>query len=184
MVAAGALGLGYPLNAMQLLWINLVSDIFPGLALALEPAEPDVMDHPPRDPAEPIIKTGDFKRITFEAATMTATSLAAYGYGVMKYGVGPAAGTMAFQTLTISQILHAISCRSEQTGIFDAEKPPPNKYLTGAVLGSLVLQVATQLIPGLRNLLGLAPLAASDVLVVGAASALPLFISEATKPGL
>ena len=89
MVAAGVLGLGYPLNAMQLLWINLISDIFPGLALALEPAEPDVMEQPPRDPAEPIIKTDDFKRITFEAATMTATSLAAYGYGVMKYGAGP-----------------------------------------------------------------------------------------------
>ena len=184
MVAAGALGLGYPLNAMQLLWINLVSDIFPGLALALEPAEPDVMDHPPRDPAEPIIKTDDFKRITFEAATMTATSLAAYGYGVMKYGVGPAAGTMAFQTLTISQILHAISCRSEQTGIFDAEKSSPNKYLTAAVVGSLGLQAATQLIPGLRNLLGLTPLAVSDILVLGATSALPLFISEATKPGV
>ena len=184
MVAAGVLGLGYPLNAMQLLWINLISDIFPGLALALEPAEPDVMEQPPRDPAEPIIKTDDFKRITFEAATMTATSLAAYGYGVMKYGAGPGAGTMAFQSLTISQILHAISCRSETRSIFDAEKPPPNKYLTAAVLGSLGLQAATQLIPGVRSLLGLSPLAASDVLVVGAASVLPLFISEATKSGV
>ncbi len=184
MVAAGVLGLGYPLNAMQLLWINLISDIFPGLALALEPAEPDVMEQPPRDPAEPIVKTEDFKRITFEATTMTATSLAAYGYGVMKYGAGLAAGTIAFQSLTISQILHAISCRSEKRSIFDAEKSPPNKYLTGAVLGSLGLQVATQLIPGMRSLLGLSPLAASDVLVIGATSALPLFISEATKPGV
>ena len=183
MLAAGALGLGYPLNAMQLLWINLVSDIFPGLALALEPAEPDVMDHPPRDPAEPIIKTDDFKRITFEAVTMTATSLAAYGYGVMKYGVGPGAGTMAFQSLTISQILHAISCRSEQVGIFDEEKSAPNNYLTAAVVGSLGLQAVTQLFPWLRNLLGLTPLAASDILVLGATSTLPLFLSEATKPG-
>jgi P-type Ca2+ transporter type 2C len=184
MVAAGVLGMGYPLNAMQLLWINLISDIFPGLALALEPAEPDVMEQPPRDPAEPIIKTDDFKRITFEAATMTATSLAAYGYGVMKYGAGAGAGTMAFQSLTISQILHAISCRSETRSIFDAEKPPPNKYLTAAILGSLGLQAATQLIPGVRSLLGLTPLAASDFLVVGATSVLPLFISEATKSGV
>jgi len=152
--------------------------------LALEPAEPDVMEQPPRDPEEPIIKTDDFKRITFEAATITATSLAAYGFGAMKYGAGPAAGTMAFQTLTISQILHAISCRSENRSIFDAEKPPPNKYLTAAVLGSLGLQFATQLIPGVRNLLGLVPLTASDALVVGAASVLPLFISEATKSGV
>ncbi len=125
MFVAGALGMGYPLNAMQLLWINLVSDIFPGLALAMEPAEPDVINRPPRDPMEPIVKTEDFKRITFEAATMTAASLAAYGYGVARYGMGPAAGTMAFQSLTTSQILHSIRCRSEQRSIFDAEEAAP-----------------------------------------------------------
>ena len=129
MFVAVALGFGYPLNAMQLLWINLVSDIFPGLALALEPAEPDVMSRPPRDPKEPIVKSEDFKRITFEAVTMTTASLAAYGYGVMKYGMGPAAGTMAFHSLTTSQILHAISCRSETRSFLDAEMPP-NKYLS------------------------------------------------------
>jgi Ca2+-transporting ATPase len=115
---------------------------------------------------------------------MTATSLAAYGYGVMKYGVGPAAGTMAFQSLTIAQILHAISCRSEQIGIFDAERSAPNRYLTAAVVGSLGLQAVTQLFPWLRNLLGLTTLAASDFLVLAATSTLPLFLSEATKPGV
>jgi Ca2+-transporting ATPase len=181
MFVAGALGLGYPLNAMQLLWINLVSDIFPGLALALEPAEPDVMDQPPRDPMEPIVKAEGFKRITFEAATLTSASLAAYGYGVMKYGIGPAASTMAFQSLTTSQILHAISCRSENRTIFDSEKAAPNKYLTLAVAGSLGLQLVTQLIPGLRTLLGIAPVGVSDHLVIGATSVLPLLITEATK---
>ena len=184
MFVAGALGLGYPLNAMQLLWINLVSDIFPGLALALEPAEPDVMDRRPRDPMEPIVKTEDFKRITFEAATMTTASLAAYGYGVMKYGMGPVASTMAFQTLTTSQILHALSCRSEKRTIFDSEKSAPNKYLTAAVIGSLGLQLATQLIPGLRTLLGITPVAVSDALVIGATSVLPLLVTEATKNGV
>jgi P-type Ca2+ transporter type 2C len=183
MFIAAAVGLGYPLNAMQLLWINLVSDIFPGLALAMEPAEPDVMNHPPRDPHEPIVKTGDFKRITFEAATMTTASLAAYGFGVMKYGVGPAAGTLAFQSLTTSQILHAISCRSEKRSIFDAEQSAPNKYLNMAIIGSLGLQLAAQFVPGLRSLLGTTPITISDGLVIGATSVLPLLINEATKNG-
>jgi P-type Ca2+ transporter type 2C len=183
MFIAGALGLGYPINAMQLLWINLVSDIFPGLALAMEPAEPDVMNQPPRDPMEPIVKTEDFKRITFEAATMTTASLAAYGYGVMRYGMGPAAGTLAFQSLTTSQILHAISCRSEHRSIFDAEKPAPNKYLNIAVIGSLVLQLGTFFVPGLRNLLGTTPVSALDGLVIGVASLAPLLLNEATKGG-
>lgn len=183
MFIAAAVGLGYPLNAMQLLWINLVSDIFPGLALAMEPAEPDVMNRPPRDPHEPIVKTSDFKRITFEAATMTTASLAAYGYGVMKYGLGPAAGTLAFQSLTTSQILHAITCRSEKRSIFDAEKPAPNKYLNIAIIGSLGLQLASQFVPGLRSLLGITPITVSDSLVIGATSVLPLLISEATKNG-
>jgi P-type Ca2+ transporter type 2C len=184
MFVAGALGLGYPLNTMQLLWINLVSDIFPGLALALEPAEPDVIDQPPRDPMEPIVKTEDFKRITFEAATITAASLTAYGYGLMKYGMGPAAGTMAFHSLTTSQILHALSCRSETRTIFDSEKVAPNKYLTAAVIGSLGLQLATLLVPGLRTLLGTTPVTLSDALVIGAASVIPLFVTEATKTGV
>ncbi|MBI5251745.1 MAG: cation-transporting P-type ATPase [Desulfomonile tiedjei] len=183
MFAAGALGLGYPLNPMQLLWINLVSDIFPGLALAMEPAEPDIMSRPPRDPAEPIVKKDDFKRITFEAATMTVASLTAYGYGIMKYGMGPAAGSMAFHSLTTSQILHSLSCRSENRSSFDAEMPP-NKYLNAAVLGSLALQLTTLFVPGLRSLLGLTPLAVSDALVIGAASLVPLLVNEATKPGV
>ncbi len=181
MFVAGALGLGYPLNAMQLLWTNLISDIFPALALTMEPAEPDVMDLPPRDPAEPIVKTGDFKRITFEAGTMTTAALAAYGYGIARYGIGATAGTVAFQTLTTSQVLHAISCRSEKHSIFDTTESPPNRYLNVAIVGSLALQVATQFIPGLRSLLGITPLTALDGLVVGVASVMPLLISEATK---
>jgi len=72
-----SLGLGQPLNAMQLLWINLLSDIAPGLALALEPPEPDVMQQPPRNPAEPILTSADYKRIASEAAVLSGGALGA-----------------------------------------------------------------------------------------------------------
>ncbi|MCL5237281.1 MAG: cation-transporting P-type ATPase [Nitrospirae bacterium] len=181
MFTAIAGGMGQPLNAMQLLWINLISDIFPGLALALEPAEPDVLSRPPRDPEEPIIKTSDFKRITFESGAISAGALGAYGYGIMRYGMGPQAGTMAFMGLAMSQLLHAISCRSEKHGIFDKEKLPPNRYLDMALGGSFALQALTVAVPGLRRLLGITPISLIDALVVGGSSVVPLVVNEATK---
>ncbi len=180
MFTATALGLSHPLNAMQLLWINLISDVFPGLALAMDPPEPDIMDQPPRDPEESIVKIEDFKRITAESAVMTASSLAAYAYGFMRYGVGMQAGTLAFQSLTGAQILHALNCRSETRSIFDDENQP-NRYLSTAVIVSLGLQAATQFIPGLRSLLGLAPLTLMDGLVATAGATVPLFINNAMK---
>ncbi|MEJ2716594.1 MAG: HAD-IC family P-type ATPase [Deltaproteobacteria bacterium] len=181
MTVAGGLGLGYPLNPMQLLWINLVSDIFPGLALALESPEPDVLSRPPRDPQEPILKKRDLKRLGFEAATITLSSLAAYVYGIVKYGRTPAARTMAFQTLTVSQILHALSCRSETHTVFEREALPPNRYLSIATIGSLGLQFIVQVTPALRRLLGLTRLGPIDGIVTAGTALVPLFINEFTK---
>ena len=94
-IAAGA---GHPLSAMQLLWINLMSDIWPGLALSFEPPEPDVLNHPPRDPNEPIITIQGLKRIAKESAIISAGSLSAYGYGILRYGISPQATTIEFRT--------------------------------------------------------------------------------------
>jgi Ca2+-transporting ATPase len=176
-----AAGIGAPLNAMQLLWINLLSDIFPGLALALEPPEPGVLHRPPKSPDESIVNSSDFKRLTFESATMSVSSLTAYGYGIMKYGMGTQAGTLAFQGLTLGQLLHALSCRSESRSIFDKEKLPPNKYLNLALGGSFALQILTMFVPGLQRLLGIAPVGLIDSLVIGGRAVLPLIVNEATK---
>jgi Ca2+-transporting ATPase len=181
MFAAITLGLGQPLNTMQLLWINLLSDIFPGLALALEPPEPDVLSRPPRDPNEAIVQPADFKRIAFESAVISAGSLTAYGYGIARYGIGPQAGTLAFTSLTVGQLLHAISCRTDKAVIFQKEKLPSNKYLNWALGGSFALQIAAMTIPGLRSLLGLTPIGLIDGLVIGASAFLPLMVNEATK---
>ena len=181
MFSAIAGGLGQPLNAMQLLWINLVSDIAPGLALALEPPEPDVLSRPPRNPNDPIIKSSDFKRIAFESAVLSAGALGAYGYGIARYGMGQRAGTMAFLSLTMGQLLHSISCRSEKHSIFDKEKLPPNQYLNLALTGSFAMQVAAMIVPGLRGLLGIAPINIIDGMVIGVCSAVPLLVNESTK---
>jgi Ca2+-transporting ATPase len=184
MTTATAVGLGEPLNAIQLLWLNLVSDIFPGLALALEPPEPNVLSQPPRNPNEPIIKTSDFGRIAFESGTMSVCTLAAYGYGLVKYGgIGPQASTMAFMSLTSAQLLHIISCRSENLSIFSREKLPNNSYLNAALLGSFSLQLMAIGIPQLRSLLKIAPIDAVDGAVICASALLPLLVNESTKSG-
>jgi Ca2+-transporting ATPase len=181
MVVVVALGAGQALTPIQLLWINLITDIFPGLALAMESPEPDAMDKPPRDPNEPIIRKQDFKRLGLESAVITAGALGSYGYGLWRYGPGPQSGTMAFSTLTIAQILHALSCRSETHSIYDKTSLPPNRYLNLAIGGSLLAQVLASVIPGIRKFLGLTPIGLLDALVIGAGATIPLLINDATK---
>ncbi len=176
-----AAGLGSPLTTMQLLWINLVSDIFPGLALTQEPPEPDVLDRPPRPAAEPIFTPAEYWRIAQEGATLTAATLGAYGYGIMRYGLGPRAGTLAFNTLTISQLLHTLSCRSDRQWIFSGGLPA-NPFLSLAVAGSIALQIGALLIPGLRTILGMTPISILDAAVIAGTSLLTLVMNEMTKP--
>jgi Ca2+-transporting ATPase len=181
MFTATAAGLGQPLNPMQLLWINLVSDIAPGLALALEPPEPDVLRRPPRRPDEPLIQSSDLQRIAFESTMLSAGALGAYGYGILRYGLGPQASTMAFTSLTMGQLLHAISCRSESPPVLSARPLPPNRYLNLALLGSCAVQVLALFIPGLRSVLGITPIGLLDSLVIGSSALFPLVINEASK---
>jgi Ca2+-transporting ATPase len=181
MITATAVGIGEPLNAIQLLWLNLVTDIFPGLSLAMEAPEPDVLNQPPRDPNEPIIKNTDFGRIVFESAAISISTLAAYGYGIFKYGISPKARALAFMTLTSGQLLHTISSRSEKHSIFSKEKLPPNPYLNAAILGSFGIQLLTLTVPQLRGLLKITRLNIVDIAVITSGALLPLLVNEGTK---
>jgi Ca2+-transporting ATPase len=174
-------GMGQPLNAMQLLWINTISDIFPALALSMAPPEPDVMNRPPRRPEQRIIENLDLKRMAVESGVITAGAMGAYGYGTSRYGLGPRASTLAFQGLTLGQLLHTLSCKSEAHSIFKTDDQPRSAALNMAVGGSLALQGLTMVVPGLRRLLGLAPINLSDIGVIGASAVLPFLINEATK---
>jgi Ca2+-transporting ATPase len=181
MLAGIALGAGEPLSPMQLLWINLISDIFPGLALALEPSEYDVMQRPPRDPEEPIILTRDLVRMGVESAVITGGTLASYAYALSRYGAGPRASSQAFMTLTTAQLIHALSCRSPHTTFFRPGKRRRNTYLEVALGASLLVQGMASLLPGLRKLLGISPVNLLDAVVIGAGAVGPLLINEATK---
>jgi Ca2+-transporting ATPase len=166
---------------MQLLWINIISDIFPGLALSREKSAADLMQTPPRDADEALFSAVDFKQMLVESSIISTGSLAAYGYGLFRYGAGAQASSLAFQSLTIGQLMHAFSCRSKHTSIFDRQKLPPNPSLAWSVGGSLALQVLTMIVPGLRSFLGVTSLGLFDAAVIGASSLLPFVAIEARK---
>ena len=180
MLVTTALGFGEALNPMQLLWINLVTDVFPALALAMEPPERDVLRKPPRDPHQPIIGRGDTFRLLRESSLITAGSIGVFGYSVARYGAGMQASTNTFMTLTLAQFLQAISCRSEDTTILNPGRPG-NAYLNLAIAGSIGLQALTVAFPPLRNLLRLSPMGLADLMVILAGTTGPFLINEASK---
>ena len=112
---------------------------------------------------------------------MAAGSMGSYGYAMARYGGGQKASTIAFMTLTMGQLLHAYSCRSDHIGIFSHETLRSNRYLDLAIGGTALLQWATVLVPGVRSLLGNTPIGPLDVAAIGAGSVLPFFLNEATK---
>ncbi|MGE5651695.1 MAG: cation-translocating P-type ATPase [Bacillota bacterium] len=173
-------GAGSPLTPMQLLWLNLLSDVLPAIALTAEPPEEDVMARPPRDARQPMIGRDDLAHYTREAALIAGGALAAHLYATARHGAGPRAGSVAFNTLILGQLLHALSCRSERRRPFSGAAR--NRQLDWAIAGSVGLQLLANLVPGLRRLLGMRAPVFGDVLAVAAGAALPLLLNEAAKP--
>jgi Ca2+-transporting ATPase len=174
------LGLPDPLDPLALLWTNLITDVSPAIALGLEPAEPDILQRPPFRRVGGLLERNDWRRVATDGGLMTAASLAAFVYGLSRYGAGPQARTIAFMTLTGSQLAYALTARSDSR-ITDP-RLRSNRLLTGVTLGSLALQAGTVLLPPLRGVLRTAPLAPADWLVVAGTAALPALIRELTKP--
>jgi Ca2+-transporting ATPase len=177
-LASLLLGLKPPFNAMQLLWINLVTDIFPGLALAQEPAEDGVLARPPRDPAEPIIDNEDLGVMIRESAVMTGGTLASYLYGLWRYGPGPQASTLALSTIVGGELAHALACRSDELSLLEHHRLAPNRKLDLALGGTAAIQWLATALPPLRRLLGTAPLGPLDLLVSGLSVAIPELIND------
>jgi Ca2+-transporting ATPase len=169
---------------MQLLWINLLTDVFPELALAVEPPESDVLARAPRDPQRPMFTHGELWRIGAEGTIITCGALGAYAWAAARHGAGPIAGTMGFTTLTLAQLLHAISARSETHSVFDRTRLATSKWMPIAVGGTVAMQVAANLLPPLRAMLGTVPLGLGDWGAVLTAATIPFVINETLKLAL
>jgi Ca2+-transporting ATPase len=158
----GALARESPLSPLQLLWLNMLTDVVPALALAVEPAEPGVLERPPRDPTAPLLGRGEHRRLGRAALEMAAASLGSYALAG-PLGVSPKA--MAFTSLITAQLLHTEACR--------ASSHADNPYLRRALLGSFALQLGALAVPPVAAALGVGGAGAIPLVIAAAVGALP-----------
>lgn len=193
-----------PLTAIQLLWLNMVTDGAPALALAREKGDPFVMNQPPRPKSEPIIYGPMRRGILIQAVAQTAATLGAFFTGLVWHlqmtksipdGVNPlvflfrydwtgvqihTAQTMAFVTLSLCELFRAFTVRSErlsilETGFFS------NIYLVWAVIVSTLLLILTVVVPVLNPIFNTQPLSVAQWQLVIALAIIPAIVEEITK---
>ena len=172
------LGLETPLLAIQLLWINLVTDSFPAIALGMEPAEKDIMNRKPNDSKKSIFADGLWEKIFVEGFMIGILTLFAFSLGNKLYGL-QVGRTMAFISLSMLELVHSFNVRSEESlfkaGLFK------NKYLIGAFLIGIILQVRVVVIPKIADIFDVVLLNNKQWIYTAIISILPLVIVEIQK---
>ncbi len=175
--------LDVPLSPLQILWMNLVTDGFPALALAVEPAEPDVMDRPPHDPQEGIFARGlgaYMLRIGVVFAIISVTLMVWAYHWSQQEGDPDRWKTMVFTTLCLAQMGHAIAVRSSSRLTIEMS-PWSNPFVLGAVVLTLVLQLMLIYVTPLRNFFGTQLLSPFELLICFGFSTLLFVWVEAEK---
>ena len=162
MLIAPLIGMPFALLPLQILWVNLVTDGLPGLALSIEPAEKNVMHRPPYPPNENVFGRGMARQILWVGILMGFVSL---GIGYYYWSIGnPNWQTIIFTTLTLSQMGNALALRSERESLFKIGLLS-NKALLNAVLLTLVLQLAVVYVPFLQSVFRTKPLSWQELLI-------------------
>jgi P-type Ca2+ transporter type 2C len=178
MLVGPFLGLGLPLLPLQILWINLVTDGPPALALSAEPAEQGIMRRPPRPPGESIFGRGLGRHVVWVGALMALVSLATgLWYSQTAPGIWQ---TMVFTTLTLSQLSHVMAIRSGDESLFRVG-PLSNKPLLGAVALTFALQLLAIYAPFFQRFLETEALPLADLAIAVALSTIIFWAVEAEK---
>lgn len=172
------LGLDTPLLAIQLLWINLTTDSFPAIALGLEPADKNIMNKKPNDSKKELFADGLWSKILVEGIMIGVLTLFAFNLGTSFYGL-EVGRTMAFISLSMLELVHSFNIRSEESifkiGMFK------NRYLIGAFILGIILQVSVAVIPQIATIFDVVPLNNIQWLYTITISILPIFIMETQK---
>jgi P-type Ca2+ transporter type 2C len=169
-----------PLAGLMILWNNLVIDVLPSFALALEPSRDDVMREPPRDPRAPVIDRAVLRRISVSAVLVAAIGLAAYGLGTFRLGLDTAgAQTMTFVAMSLGQVLTVFNARSETgSGFRGASR---NRWLWAALAITFALEAAALFIPPLRDILRLTWLPIGAWAIALLLGLLPVAVVQTTR---
>jgi Ca2+-transporting ATPase len=174
-------GQASPLAPIQILWLNLLTDGGPALALGLEKGDPDIMEQPPRPPNEPIINRPMLRGIAVQTLAITAAVLGAFFVGLnLERGSLDLARTMAFVTLSASELLRAYTARSERVPLFRGG-PLANPLMQVAVGGSLVLLLAVVYLPFLQPVFHTVPLGLREWVIMLPLLFVPAVVAELNK---
>ena len=172
------LGIKSPLLAIQLLWINLVTDSLPAIALGLEKEEENIMSRLPRNPKKNLFADGLWWKIIIEGAMLGIFTLLAFSIGNRLYSV-EVGRTMAFLTLGILELVHSFNIKSEESifkiGVLE------NKYLVGALVLGVILQVIVVVVSPLAQVFSLVPLTGMQWLYTILIAVAPIPIVEIQK---
>lgn len=172
------LGIKSPLLAIQLLWVNLVTDSLPAIALGLEKAENNIMNRLPRNPRKSLFADGLWGKITTEGVMIGVLTLVAFSIGNNLYSI-EVGRTMAFLSLGILELVHSFNIKGEEsilkTGLFE------NRYLVGAFVLGTLLQVVVVVISPLAQIFDVVPLNSVQWLMTVIISILPVVIVELQK---
>ena len=158
------------LYPVHILWINLITDSVPALALGMEKGEPDIMSKAPRDPDEGVFARGVGTGVIYQGVVVALLTLAAYFIGFVIEGgslstlaTSEDGITMAFLTLSMAEIFHSFNLRSLHGSLFKIKKQ--NKYLYGSLVISMILTAAIVFIPAFSDLFGFAHISLNEYLI-------------------
>ncbi len=172
-------GYSSPLNAISLLWVNLVTDSLPAIALGLDPDDDNIMNRPPNNAKNSLFSVSMWRDIILQGLMIGALSLLAFSIGTNVFGNILVGRTMAFAVLSISQLVHAFNMRSEtsviKAGLFK------NKYLILSFLVGVILEVSVISIEPVARIFDITPLSPIQWVITAMLSIIPLFIVETGK---
>ena len=172
------LGFKSPLLAIQLLWVNLVTDSLPAIAIGLEPPEKDIMNRKPISSKKGIFADGLWNKIIVEGIMIGMLTLVAFSFGNKYYGL-EVGRTMAFLSIGLLELIHSFNIKSEQSifkvGIFE------NKFLIGSFILGVFVQTIVVIIPTLADIFKLVPLNQTQWIITLMISILPIPIMELQK---
>lgn len=161
MFIAALAGMPLPLIPVQILWVNLVTDGLPAMALGIDPRERDIMNRPPRHPGESVFSRGLSRKIIARGTQIGLSTVAVFAFGYYVQNDIALARTMAFCTLVFSQMFHVFDCRSEMMTIFEVGLFS-NKFLVAAVTCSTLMQIAVVYTPFLSGVFETVPMSLHD----------------------
>jgi Ca2+-transporting ATPase len=174
-----AAGWPLPLLPLQILWMNLVTDVFPALALAVEPASKDIMSQPPRSSRTSFLSKPFLILIGWQSVMLAAIALGAYTWALQRYGPGSHSRTIALFALVSVQLGHTFNCRSRRRSAFDGIFSNPFIWIAAVIV--VLLQLFAAYFAPLAAVLGTVGPSASDWIVISSCGLLAIVIVEITK---